>query len=205
MFVAAGSLLLRLSTGPLAGKVFEVTATFRIGRHPFNELSLGDPRSLRLPLLDHRPEGRRSCSRIWPAPTGPSSTAERVRARLDPEGRRRDPRGLDRDHRRSGVAERSRRSTFTARSRARLSQDSADGQADAVDAGRFVDVSVKRQRRPVPLDEGADRAAAHGSAVIQASQGRSPGRGVGHIHRLRRVRERRQALQIRWSRQRRSG
>ena len=43
MSVAAGSPLLRLSTGPLAGKVFEVGTTLRVGRHPFNELSLSDP------------------------------------------------------------------------------------------------------------------------------------------------------------------
>jgi pSer/pThr/pTyr-binding forkhead associated (FHA) protein len=35
--------ILRLSTGPLKGKAFEVGATLRVGRHPFNELSLGDP------------------------------------------------------------------------------------------------------------------------------------------------------------------
>src|SRR5262245_39614270 len=43
MSVAAGAPMLRLSTGPLAGKVFEVHATLRVGRHPFNELSIGDP------------------------------------------------------------------------------------------------------------------------------------------------------------------
>ncbi len=43
MAVAAGIPLLRLATGPLAGKVFEVAATLRVGRHPFNELSLSDP------------------------------------------------------------------------------------------------------------------------------------------------------------------
>ena len=43
MAVCVGTPLLRLSTGPLAGKVFEVEATLRVGRHPFNEVSLGDP------------------------------------------------------------------------------------------------------------------------------------------------------------------
>jgi pSer/pThr/pTyr-binding forkhead associated (FHA) protein len=43
MSVAAGTPVLRLSSGPLAGKVFEVHATLRVGRHPFNEVSLGDP------------------------------------------------------------------------------------------------------------------------------------------------------------------
>jgi pSer/pThr/pTyr-binding forkhead associated (FHA) protein len=35
--------MLRLASGPLAGKVFEVGSTLRVGRHPFNELSLSDP------------------------------------------------------------------------------------------------------------------------------------------------------------------
>jgi pSer/pThr/pTyr-binding forkhead associated (FHA) protein len=35
--------LLRLATGPLTGKVVEIESTLRLGRHPFNELSLGDP------------------------------------------------------------------------------------------------------------------------------------------------------------------
>jgi pSer/pThr/pTyr-binding forkhead associated (FHA) protein len=43
MSVAAGTPVLRLSTGPLAGKVFEVHAALRVGRHPFNEVSLADP------------------------------------------------------------------------------------------------------------------------------------------------------------------
>ena len=43
MSVAAGTPVLRLSSGPLAGKVFEVHTTLRVGRHPFNEVSLGDP------------------------------------------------------------------------------------------------------------------------------------------------------------------
>src|SRR5262245_6060973 len=34
--------ILRLRTGPLAGKVYEVRNALRIGRHPYNEVSLGD-------------------------------------------------------------------------------------------------------------------------------------------------------------------
>jgi pSer/pThr/pTyr-binding forkhead associated (FHA) protein len=43
MSVAVGTPILRLATGPLAGKVFEVESTLRVGRHPFNEVSLSDP------------------------------------------------------------------------------------------------------------------------------------------------------------------
>lgn len=43
MSVATGMPILRIATGPLAGKVFEVQTTLRVGRHPFNEMSLGDP------------------------------------------------------------------------------------------------------------------------------------------------------------------
>lgn len=43
MSVAAGTPVLRIATGPLAGKVFELQTTLRVGRHPFNEMSLGDP------------------------------------------------------------------------------------------------------------------------------------------------------------------
>ncbi len=43
MSVATGTPILRIASGPLAGKVFEVQATLRVGRHPFNEMSLGDP------------------------------------------------------------------------------------------------------------------------------------------------------------------
>ena len=35
--------LLRLTTGPQAGRVLELSSALRVGRHPFNELSLGDP------------------------------------------------------------------------------------------------------------------------------------------------------------------
>lgn len=37
------STILRLHGGPLAGKVFEIQQALRIGRHPFNEVSLADP------------------------------------------------------------------------------------------------------------------------------------------------------------------
>src|SRR6185295_17232376 len=43
MSVAVSTPILRLATGPLAGKVFEVESTLRVGRHPFNEVSLSDP------------------------------------------------------------------------------------------------------------------------------------------------------------------
>jgi pSer/pThr/pTyr-binding forkhead associated (FHA) protein len=43
MSVAVSTPILRLATGPLAGKVFEVESTLRVGRHPFNEMSLSDP------------------------------------------------------------------------------------------------------------------------------------------------------------------
>jgi pSer/pThr/pTyr-binding forkhead associated (FHA) protein len=43
MSVLAGTPVLRFSTGPQAGKVVEVHSTLRVGRHPFNEVSLGDP------------------------------------------------------------------------------------------------------------------------------------------------------------------
>lgn len=34
---------LRLRTGPFAGTVYELRATLRFGRHPYNEVSLADP------------------------------------------------------------------------------------------------------------------------------------------------------------------
>ena len=43
MAVAAGTPTLRITTGPLEGKLFEVQTTLRVGRHPFNEMSLADP------------------------------------------------------------------------------------------------------------------------------------------------------------------
>ena len=41
--VASSTPILRLASGPLTGKVVEIETTLRLGRHPFNELSLGDP------------------------------------------------------------------------------------------------------------------------------------------------------------------
>ena len=43
MSVATSTPTLRLASGPLTGKVVEIAATLRLGRHPFNELSLADP------------------------------------------------------------------------------------------------------------------------------------------------------------------
>jgi len=43
MAVVTSTPILRLASGPLTGKVVEIDATLRLGRHPFNELSLGDP------------------------------------------------------------------------------------------------------------------------------------------------------------------
>jgi pSer/pThr/pTyr-binding forkhead associated (FHA) protein len=40
MAVAAGTPILRVS---LAGRLFDVQTTLRVGRHPFNDMSLGDP------------------------------------------------------------------------------------------------------------------------------------------------------------------
>jgi pSer/pThr/pTyr-binding forkhead associated (FHA) protein len=35
--------LLRLASGPQAGQIFDLRSTLRVGRHPFNEISLRDP------------------------------------------------------------------------------------------------------------------------------------------------------------------
>ncbi|HLY08825.1 MAG TPA: FHA domain-containing protein [Planctomycetota bacterium] len=43
MSVASSTPILRLESGPLTGKVVGIAATLRLGRHPFNELSLADP------------------------------------------------------------------------------------------------------------------------------------------------------------------
>ncbi|MBV8880213.1 MAG: FHA domain-containing protein [Planctomycetaceae bacterium] len=43
MAVSTSTPILRLASGPLTGKVVEIEATLRLGRHPFNELSLADP------------------------------------------------------------------------------------------------------------------------------------------------------------------
>ena len=43
MSVPESAPVLRMASGPLAGKAFEIASTLRLGRHPFNELSLADP------------------------------------------------------------------------------------------------------------------------------------------------------------------
>jgi pSer/pThr/pTyr-binding forkhead associated (FHA) protein len=43
MSSGSASARLRIRTGPLAGRVFELRQALRLGRHPFNELSLPDP------------------------------------------------------------------------------------------------------------------------------------------------------------------
>jgi len=80
MSVAAGTPTLRLSTGPLAGKVLEVTANFRIGRHPFNELSLGDPGVSRYHCWILYRDGLLSVEDLASA-NGTYVNGERVRAR----------------------------------------------------------------------------------------------------------------------------
>ena len=35
--------ILRLRTGPNAGKVYDVRSALRLGRHPYNEVSIDDP------------------------------------------------------------------------------------------------------------------------------------------------------------------
>lgn len=43
MSVLTSTPSLRLASGPLTGKLVEIASTLRMGRHPFNELSLADP------------------------------------------------------------------------------------------------------------------------------------------------------------------
>jgi pSer/pThr/pTyr-binding forkhead associated (FHA) protein len=43
MSIEVSTPILRIASGPLAGKVFEIRSTLRLGRHPFNEVSLADP------------------------------------------------------------------------------------------------------------------------------------------------------------------
>jgi len=82
MSVAAGAALLRLSTGPLAGKVFEVHATLRVGRHPFNEVSLGDPGISRYHCWILFRDGVPSVEDLASA-NGTYVNGERIRARRD--------------------------------------------------------------------------------------------------------------------------
>ena len=80
MSVAAGMPVLRLATGPLAGKIFQVEATLRVGRHPFNELSLGDPGLSRyhcwIMIKDGAP-----CVEDLASANGTFVNGERIRAR----------------------------------------------------------------------------------------------------------------------------
>jgi pSer/pThr/pTyr-binding forkhead associated (FHA) protein len=80
MSVAAGTPTLRLSTGPLAGKVLQVTANLRIGRHPFNEVSLGDPGVSRYHCWILLREGS-LCVEDLASANGTYVNGERVRAR----------------------------------------------------------------------------------------------------------------------------
>ena len=82
MSVAAGTPTLRLSTGPLAGKVLEVTANFRIGRHPFNEVSLGDPGVSRYHCWILYRDGSLSVEDLASA-NGTYVNGERIRARRE--------------------------------------------------------------------------------------------------------------------------
>ena len=80
MSVAAGTPVLRLSTGSLAGKVFEVHATLRLGRHPFNEVSIGDPGISRYHCWILLREGVPSVEDLASA-NGTYVNGERIRAR----------------------------------------------------------------------------------------------------------------------------
>lgn len=80
MAVVLGMPTLRLSTGPLAGKVFEVEATLRVGRHPFNEVSLGDPGLSRYHCWILHRDGATSVEDLASA-NGTFVNGERIRAR----------------------------------------------------------------------------------------------------------------------------
>ena len=80
MSVAAGMPVLRLSSGPLAGKVFEVHRTLRLGRHPFNEVSLADPGVSRYHCWILLRDGAPSVEDLASA-NGTYVNGERIRAR----------------------------------------------------------------------------------------------------------------------------
>jgi pSer/pThr/pTyr-binding forkhead associated (FHA) protein len=80
MSVAAAAPLLRLATGPLAGKVIEVHSTLRLGRHPFNDVSLGDPGVSRYHCWILFRDGAPSVEDLASA-NGTYVNGERVRAR----------------------------------------------------------------------------------------------------------------------------
>lgn len=80
MSVAAGIPILRLSSGPLTGKVVEVHAALRVGRHPFNEVSLADPGVSRYHCWIQFRDGGLSVEDLASA-NGTFVNGERVRAR----------------------------------------------------------------------------------------------------------------------------
>ena len=76
----AGTPFLRLSTGPLAGRTIEVGSTLRVGRHPFNELSLGDPGLSRYHCWIMVKDGA-PCVEDLASANGTFVNGERIRAR----------------------------------------------------------------------------------------------------------------------------
>jgi pSer/pThr/pTyr-binding forkhead associated (FHA) protein len=80
MAVAAGPSILRLASGPQAGKVFEVGSTLRVGRHPFNELSLADPGLSRYHCWIMVKDGA-PCVEDLASANGTFVNGERIRAR----------------------------------------------------------------------------------------------------------------------------
>ena len=80
MAVAAGPSVLRLVSGPLAGKTFEFSSTLRVGRHPFNELSLGDPGLSRYHCWIMVKDGA-PCVEDLASANGTFVNGERIRAR----------------------------------------------------------------------------------------------------------------------------
>lgn len=80
MAVLTGTPALRLASGPLAGKVLEFATTLRVGRHPFNELSLGDPGLSRYHCWIMTRDGVTSVEDLASA-NGTYVNGERIRAR----------------------------------------------------------------------------------------------------------------------------
>ena len=80
MSVAAATPILRLATGPLAGKVFEIETALRLGRHPFNEVSLADPGVSRYHCWIQFRDGAPSVEDLASA-NGTFVNGERIRAR----------------------------------------------------------------------------------------------------------------------------
>jgi len=50
--------VLRLKSGPYAGTVYELRATLRLGRHPYNEVSVADPTVSRYHCWVRHEDGR---------------------------------------------------------------------------------------------------------------------------------------------------